>query len=129
MKKDKIENNPLYKEATYLYKEIRLINEELHILDNAIAQIQVEKVEDEFNYNIETNPLSTFKRFTIKKNRKPNKEQDFFIEESYSMPKIRLSEVELIMLRSFKAERLNDLNLQVQKLSAEIYKSNDNAID
>ena len=103
--------------ANDLADDIQDLIRQIQILDITIAKIQKDKAEAEF-HGRQVNPFFS-KLFSITK--KKDKDE-YYLEPSsyYREQQIRVSEAELIMLREFKNQRLNDLNEEVRNLSNEI---------
>lgn len=118
MFKRKLEKDPLYQKALYLQRQIKSLNHEIALIDEALAQIQIDRVTNEIQYNTKTTPLWG-KWFAIKKSSNTNK---FFAEpSSYNYEKaISISEAEFMFLRGFKQSRIDEINKQITELSRQI---------
>lgn len=116
-KEKALADDPNWSRASDLADDIQDLIGQIQILDITIAKIQKDKAEAEF-HGRQVNPFFS-KIFSITK--KKGKDE-YFLEPSsyYSEQSIRVSEAELIMLREFKNQRLNDLNEEVKNLSNEI---------
>lgn len=116
-KKKSLADDPNWSRAYDLADDIQDLIHQIQILDITIARMQKDKAEAEFNGR-QVNPFFS-KIFAITK--KKDKDE-YFLEPSsyYSEQEIRVSEAELIMLREFKNQRLNELNEEVRNLSNEI---------
>lgn len=110
-------DDPNWSRANDLADDIQDLIRQIQILDITIAKIQKDKAEAEF-HGRQVNPFFS-KLFSITK--KKDKDE-YYLEPSsyYREQQIRVSEAELIMLREFKNQRLNDLNEEVRNLSNEI---------
>lgn len=110
-------DDPNWSRASDLADDIQDLIGQIQILDIAIAKIQKDKAEAEF-HGRQVNPFFS-KIFSITK--KKDKDEYFLQPSSYYEEQaIRVSEAELIMLRGFKNQRLNDLNEEVKNLSNKI---------
>lgn len=118
MGKSKLNNDYRYNRAFELRDLIRDINKEIQVIDEAIAEMQIEKVKEEVKNNTRTNVLWR-KFFHITKEEKTKK---YFAEPSYYQKEnsISLSEAELMFIRGFKQSMLEKLNEEVYELSKEI---------
>lgn len=116
--KDKYSNNPLYQKAIYYQQQVKSLNRELAIIDEALAEIQVERISDEIRNETKTTPLWE-KWFKITKKRDT---KEYFAAPSYyeCEKAISLSEAEFMFLRGFKASRIEEINKQIQELSKQI---------
>lgn len=116
-KRASLEDDPNWKRANELSNNIQDLIHQIQVLDITIAKMQKEKAETEFNGR-QVNPFFS-KVFAITK--KKDKDE-YYLEPSsyYREQTIRVSEAELIMLREFKNQRLNDLNEEVKNLSNKI---------
>lgn len=110
-------DDPNWSRASDLADDIQDLIRQIQILDITIARMQKDKAEAEFNGR-QVNPFFS-KMFSITK--KKDKDE-YYLEPSsyYSEQQIKVSEAELIMLREFKNQRLNDLNEEVRNLSNKI---------
>ena len=117
-KKKDYENDDRYQRAVALKQCIQNLNQEIHVLDEMLAEIQIERVKAEVERGYKTTPFWQ-KLFRITKDQKA---KEFFAEpcDYYSNNKITLCEPEIIFLRSFKAKRVEELMKEVAELSAEI---------
>ena len=118
MSKNKKKTSPEYEKAKKLSKELNDTYKDIMVLDKAIAEIQVDKAEAELDESCYASAM--WKRiFRIAKKKKDN---SFFAEpSSYNDDDcIMISEPELVMLRSFKQKRIDQLNDEISKLSAQI---------
>lgn len=106
-----------WQKANNLTNDIQDLIRQIQTLDLTIAKMQKDKAEIEF-HGRQVNPFFS-KLFAITK--KKNKDV-YYLEPSdyYRDQAIRVSEAELIMLREFKNQRLNNLNEEVRNLSNEI---------
>ena len=110
-------DDPNWSRASDLANDIEDLIRQIQTLDITIAKMQKAKAEAEF-HGRQVNPF--FSRiFSITK--KKDKDE-YYLEPSsyYSEHQIKVSEAELIMLREFKNQRLNDLNEEVRNLSNKI---------
>lgn len=110
-------DDPNWSRASDLADDIQDLIRQIQTLDITIAKMQKDKAEAEF-HGRQVNPFFS-KIFSITK--KKDKD-DYYLEPSsyYSEQQIKVSEAELIVLREFKNQRLNDLNEEVKNLSNEI---------
>lgn len=120
-KKDKYERlyeDERYQEAVALQSKIKQLNEEIRHIDEALAEMQIDRVRCEVLEERITDPFWQ-KLFGITKKKET---KEYFAEPStYHTDKlISLCEPELMFLRGFKAARIKDLNKQVEELSVEI---------
>lgn len=117
-KKSKVEEDSRYQRAVALNHCIRRFNQEIHTLDEMLAEIQIERVKKEVETDCKTTPFWQ-KLFEIKKDIKT---KEYFAEPSdwYKDKGISLCEPEIIFLRSFKGKRVEELMKEVAELSAEI---------
>ena len=110
-------DDPNWSRASDLANDIEDLIRQIQTLDITIARMQKDKAEAEF-HGRQVNPFFS-KIFSITK--KKNKDEYYFEPSSYySEQQIKVSEAELIMLREFKNQRLNDLNEEVRNLSNKI---------
>lgn len=117
-KKNGYENDDRYQRAVALKQCIQKLNQEIHVLDEMLAEIQIERVKAEVERGYKTTPFWQ-KLFEMKKDPKT---KEYFAEPSdwYKDKGITLCEPEIIFLRSFKAKRVEELMKEVAELSAEI---------
>ena len=118
MGKKKVDDDPTYVKACNLNGELKKLNEEIRIIDEAISEMQMSKAAYEVRGGKAT-PFF-FKTFKITKKKETN---EYFAEPSnnyYENRAIRLCEAEFIMLRGFKESRVAEINKQIQELSAKI---------
>ena len=120
-KKKKASDCLIYQQAQQLSDQIRQVNHDIHILDEAIADLQLAKIRTEVEQKQSTTPLFS-RLFRFKKKRASDDEVSFFADYTgvETPNSFNLSEAELIMLREFKARLVDDLNQQVATLSSTV---------
>ena len=113
----KKQRSPEYIEATDLSHKLKCISADVAIIDRMLADIQIAKAEAE-EKGEKTSPL--WKELFHIKQRIISK--SLFAESNrYSyVGSISLTETELIMIRGFKQEQINQINKQILDLSERI---------
>lgn len=119
-RKNKVDENPLYQEAVDLRDKIKVLNHEIAVINEAIAQMQVDRITHEIETGDNTSPFWV-KWFRMKKRVNSNC-NGFFVEEGYygCSNSISLSEPELLFLKGYKENLIKNFNEQVSELSAKI---------
>ena len=114
----KKENSPEYESAVELSEKLCKIQDEVRIIDRAIADLQVSKAKKEMD-GFRTNPF--FKKWVSIVKRE--KSTEFFAEPNHYYDngrRISISEAEFVMLRAFKQGRIDEINEEIRKLSERI---------
>ena len=118
MAKKSPKDDPVFREAVSLKKELRDLHRELNTIDEAIAEIQVQRAECEAKDDVEASPL--WRLWYKIWNRPKESTRDVVFgamvsERTYDC--ISLSEPELVMLRGYKQGLIDDTNKRIQELS------------
>ena len=116
-KKKTLDDYPKYKRAINLRNQLQSLNKEIQIIDEAIMEMQIEKLNAEYKYGEKTTPF--WQRWFGFYRRK--KDGNCCLDQNrYDKPAISLCEAELLLIKGFKQGRVDEINKEIQELSKEI---------
>ena len=108
--------DPKFKAARDLRDQLRKTNNEIRMIDETLAEMQIDRITNEISYGTKTTPFF-MKWFSLKKKKSGECYMDKYATDDNM---ISLCEAELLLLRGFKQGKVDEINKEIQELSKEI---------